>query len=247
MLFLTTNTRKRSTLIAITILSILLICLQLLPYEYNSLPLPNNILNWGTEGDAIDEQPSPVSGSDSNHNDQLVTPSPSSPPPPPPPPPASDEKYLTYLPYSRFSNQRGTLQNAALLAKYLGRTLVVPPMFLGYANGWSPGPLLYPILEHMTDPHLQDHCFDDSGALIPEEPTLSLDESIFFGCSNFTDYAMVPWSAVTDLNLLTRPEENGGLGIKILERSDMSLVSLRQELGLMDDKDVYLMKDSSVS
>ncbi|KAI8336184.1 hypothetical protein BC941DRAFT_514367 [Chlamydoabsidia padenii] len=233
MLFLNTNTRKRSTLIAITILSILFICLQLLPYEYNDLPLPNNILSWGNEySDQQQEEnkPEDTVNPSLNNGDQATT---------------SDEKYLTYLPYSRFSNQRGTLQNAALLAKYLDRTLVVPPMFLGYANGWSPGPLLYPILEHMTDPRLQDTCFDDNGDLIPAEPTLSPDESIFFGCSNFTDYAMVPWSAVTDLNLLTRPEEKGGLGIKVMERSDMSLTTLRQELGLTDDKDVYLMEDSS--
>lgn len=137
--------------------------------------------------------------------------------------------------------------NAALLAKYLDRTLVVPPMFLGYANGWSPGPLLYPILEHMTDPRLQDRCFDEQGQLVSQEPVIGSDEPYLYGCANFTAYAMVPWSAVTDLKLLARPEDKGGLGIKIIERSDMSLATLREELGLNNDKDVHLMKDSTVS
>jgi hypothetical protein len=120
-------------------------------------------------------------------------------------------------------------------------------MFLGYANGWSPGPLLYPILEHMTDPRLQDRCFDEHGQLVSQEPVVGPDEPYLYGCTNFTAYAMVPWSAVTDLKLLARPEDKGGLGIKIIERSDMSLSTLREELGLKDDKDVYLMKDSTVS
>ncbi|KAI8086597.1 uncharacterized protein BX664DRAFT_299382 [Halteromyces radiatus] len=214
MLLFHTNPRKRSTLIAITILSILVICIQLIPYEYDSLSLSNNILNWTV--------------TTTTTNDDIV----------------KEEKFLTYLPYSRFSNQRGTLLNAALLAKYLDRTLVVPPMFLGYANGWSPGPLLYPILEHMTDPRLQDKCFDEQGQLLPDEPNPP-EEPYLLGCSNFTAYAMVPWSSVTDLNLLTRPEEKGGLGIKIIERSDMSLTTLKQQLNLKDENDMLLMKDST--
>ncbi|KAI8342921.1 hypothetical protein BC941DRAFT_409930 [Chlamydoabsidia padenii] len=213
MLFLSSNPKKRSTLIGFTIISILFVCLQLLPYEYSNLPLADTILKW-----------------DSQTSISSTT---------------AEEKYLAYLPYSRFSNQRGTLLNAALLAKHLDRTLVIPPMFLGYANGWSPGPLLYTVLEHMTDPRLQDKCFDNHGQLVSEQPTLGPNEPYLYGCANFTAYAMVPWSAVTDLNLLTKPEEEGGLGIKIIERSDMSIASLRQELDLKNDKDMYLMKDSS--
>jgi hypothetical protein len=99
----------------------------------------------------------------------------------------------------------------------------------------------------MTDPRLQDRCFDEQGQLVSQEPVVGSDEPYLYGCANFTAYAMVPWSAVTDLKLLARPEDKGGLGIKIIERSDMSLATLREELGLNDDKDVYLMKDSTVS
>ncbi|ORZ24273.1 hypothetical protein BCR42DRAFT_402584, partial [Absidia repens] len=227
MLFLSSNPKKRSTLIAITIISLLFICLQLLPYEYDSLSIPENIFTWGDQEQSDNALPAHAD------NNLHTTPSP------------ENEKYLTYLPYSRFSNQRGTLLNAALLAKYLGRTLVVPPMFLGYANGWSPGPLLYPILEHMTDPRLQDKCFDEVGHLVSTEPILGPEEPYLFGCVNFTAYAMVPWSSVTDLNLLTKPEENGGLGIKVIERSDMSLTTLRRELDIKDESDMYLMEDST--
>ncbi|KAG0168372.1 hypothetical protein DFQ28_004901 [Apophysomyces sp. BC1034] len=153
------------------------------------------------------------------------------------------EKYVTYLPYSRFSNQRSTLLNAALLAKYLNRTLVVPPMFLGYANGWSPAPGLYNVLENMTNPDYHDTCFDADGNEIIHEPVVLVEgEPPLFGCYNFTTYIIVPWSWATDLQRLTRSEEDGGLGIKIIERQDMSLANLQKQLDLRDE-DMFLMQD----
>ncbi|ORX48498.1 hypothetical protein DM01DRAFT_1338558 [Hesseltinella vesiculosa] len=216
MLFLTSHAQKRTALVVLSFVSVLFICLQLSRSADDSyLSIPDRI--W--KDNQADLSPLPASHSDIS------------------------ESFLTYLPYSRFSNQRGTLLNAALLAKYLNRTLVVPPMFLGYANGWSPGPLLYSVVEHMTDPRLQAKCFDDDGHLIEEEP-LVLEDGPTFGCVNFTAYAMVPWSEVTNLNLLTKPESQGGLGIKIIERPDLSLSSLKQQLNI-GDKDMYLMEDST--
>ncbi|KAL0086549.1 CigA protein-like protein, partial [Phycomyces blakesleeanus] len=156
---------------------------------------------------------------------------------------AEEEQYLTYLPYSRFSNQRSTLLNAALLAKYLNRTLIVPPMILGSANGWSPAPGLYNVLEDMTDLKYQDRCFDNGEPV--EEPIVLNDMGLpIFGCTNFTSYVMLPWSWATDLQRLTRSENDGGLGIKIIERSDMSLSRLQENLGL-ENKDMFVMQDST--
>ncbi|KAI8064511.1 hypothetical protein BC940DRAFT_305902 [Gongronella butleri] len=213
--FLTSHTRKRATLAVLCALSVLIILFQLMRSTDDSF---GDMLRWNDSSERL------------------------------PPPPAkardSDEKFMTYLPYSRFSNQRGTLLNAALLAKYLNRTLVVPPMFLGYANGWSPGPLLYSVVEHMTDPRLQDKCYDDEGELVQEEPPI-LEDGPTFGCENFTAYAMIPWSDVTNLELLSKPESQGGLNLKIIERPDLSLTTLKKQLDITDDNDMYLMEDSN--
>ncbi|CAO3618926.1 unnamed protein product [Cunninghamella echinulata] len=96
----------------------------------------------------------------------------------------------------------------------------------------------------MTDPRLQDKCFDSNGVLVPEEPMVTLDMPTF-GCFNFTAYTIVPWSEVTDLKQLSKPEEKGGLGVKIIERSDMALSTLKNQLNITSDEDVYLMSDSS--
>lgn len=215
-----------------------MIGVQLVRYQYDGIPLPTSM--WSSDDDA---SPQPPQQKDQDQDDALH--------------PydfshnqthdhSHDEKYLTYLPYSRFSNQRSTLLNAALLAKYLNRTLVVPPMFLGSANGWSPAPELYQVLANMTDDAFQDRCFDqDENARIEDIVMADDGERVVFGCYNFTTYAMVPWSWATDLHRLTRSEEEGGLGINILERSDMKLTKLQHDLGLPDDE-MYLMQDSTV-
>ncbi|CAO3616873.1 unnamed protein product [Cunninghamella blakesleeana] len=235
MLFLNSNPRKRTTLIIISVFSVLFIFFQLIPYDYDSLTIPGSLNIWGTDNSlGIEEELDKESSSSSTFASPSSSTSSSS----------DSEKYLTYLPYSRFSNQRGILLNAILLAKYLNRTLVVPPLFLGYANGWSPGPLLYSVLEHMTDPRLQDKCFDKSGKLVDDEPIVKYDMPTY-GCFNFTAYAIVPWSDVTDIKQLSKPEEKGGLGVKIIEREDMSLTSLKDYLNITNEEDVYLMSDST--
>ncbi|KAI7878182.1 hypothetical protein K492DRAFT_171034 [Lichtheimia hyalospora FSU 10163] len=208
-----------------------MIGVQLVRYQYDGIPLPTGM--WSSDDDvaAEEQDQDALHPYDFSHNETHDH--------------SHDEKYLTYLPYSRFSNQRSTLLNAALLAKYLNRTLVVPPMFLGSANGWSPAPGLYQVLANMTDDAFQDRCFDQEENALIEDIVMEDDgERVVFGCYNFTTYAMVPWSWATDLQRLTRSEEEGGLGINILERSDMKLTKLQHDLGLPDDE-MYLMQDST--
>lgn len=44
----------------------------------------------------------------------------------------AEEKFLGYLPHSGFHNQRIELQNALLLATFMNRTLLVPPIWIGW-------------------------------------------------------------------------------------------------------------------
>ncbi|KAI8137324.1 hypothetical protein BJV82DRAFT_359632 [Fennellomyces sp. T-0311] len=230
MFLLKTNPRKKTILVIITVFSLLMISLQVVRYQYDGIPIPSHLLQWSTDKEWVDSDDR--SPRFLNSQPQTIHHT-----------PTGDEKYLTYLPYSRFSNQRSTLLNAALLAKYLNRTLIVPPMFLGSANGWSPAPGLYNVLANMTDASYQDRCYDDDMNPIIEEPVI-VDEQVVFGCYNFTTYAMLPWSWATDLHRLTRPEDEGGLGINIMERSDMSLLTLQKDLNLPEDE-LYLMQDNT--
>ncbi|KAI9489393.1 hypothetical protein BDB00DRAFT_843225 [Zychaea mexicana] len=247
MFLLKTNPRKKTVLVIMIVFSLLMISLQLVRYQYDGIPLPSRLLQWSTDNyNEFMNNNGSTNGYDTGDNDDkngsprfLKSPQPQA----IEHVPTSDEKYLTYLPYSRFSNQRSTLLNAALLAKYLNRTLIVPPMFLGSANGWSPAPGLYRVLANMTDDQFQDRCFDVEGNVIPEEPVWQ-GEEVAFGCYNFTTYAMLPWSWATDLHRLTRSEDEGGLGINIMERSDMSLVALQKELDLPEEE-LYLMQDNT--
>lgn len=244
MFLLKTPPKKKTVLVIITLLSVLVISVELARYQYDGLHIGSDIFQWASKEELdhatdVNKESSNARSSSSRFMDNNQ-------PAPIQHTPSSEEKYLTYLPYSRFSNQRSTLVNAALLAKYLNRTLIVPPMFLGSANGWSPAPGLYRVLANMTDSSFQDRCFDSNGQPILEEPVVPPEgEEVEFGCYNFTTYVMVPWSWATDLHRLTLPEEDGGLSIRIMERSDMSLGALQRQLGLLDD-DMFLMQDDTV-
>ncbi|KAI7872173.1 hypothetical protein BDF14DRAFT_1757503 [Spinellus fusiger] len=214
-----TNTRKKLAL-TVTGVTILLLLTLHIHSPHSHFALSNHFLHWSSP-----------------------TKTPDTPPPPPPFVEETHEKYITYLPYSRFSNQRSTLLNACLLAKLLNRTLLVPPMILGSANGWSPAPNLYSVLKAMTDAHYQEKCFSNENN---ENDPVALDDQglLLFGCTNFTSYEMLPWGWATDLHQLARPEKEGGLGIRIVERKDMSLHGLQQQLGL-SSKDIFTMQDTT--
>ena len=200
MFLLKTNPRKKTILVLLTLFSLLVISLQLLRYQYDGIPLPSKLIQWSSDNynEYINNYYKTTDDINDDELEKNEFNDPSSPrflnthqPKPIQHTPQPNEKYLTYLPYSRFSNQRSTLLNAALLAKYLNRTLVVPPMFLGSANGWSPAPGLYRVLANMTDSSFQDRCFDTEGQVIPEEPIVQEETGeILFGCYNFTTYAM---------------------------------------------------------
>lgn len=227
MFLLKTNSRQKSIFLFISIVSLIFLSVQLVRYEYDSFSI-TDIFSWSQDERSSSSPPSFDKPAAAKHE------------------PTPQEKYLTYLPYSRFSNQRSTLLNAALLAKYLNRTLIVPPMFLGNANGWSPAPGLYKVLANMTDSKFQEKCFDDEDNEIVEVPVLQEGQTeVPFGCYNFTSYVMLPWSWATDLNKLTFDEEQGGLGLKIIERSDMSLLALQKQLNINDDE-MFLMQDTTV-
>lgn len=137
------------------------------------------------------------------------------------------EKFITYLPHSGFHNQRIELENALLLASYLNRTLLLPPVFLGNpAMPWLRYDKMYERLLLQTKRGLE-HC-----------PQLDKDEPLPSECLNYFRWTRVPWSFFYDF------EEILKYPIRIVFRDDLSYEWLLESFNCTM-KDIYFMKDMS--
>ncbi|KAI8377423.1 CigA protein [Radiomyces spectabilis] len=140
--------------------------------------------------------------------------------------PTPGEKYITYLPHSGFHNQRIELENALLLASYLNRTLLLPPVFLGNpAMPWLRYEKMYERLLLQTKRGLE-HC-----------PRFEPDESIPAECLNYFRWTSVPWSFFYDMGVFQDK-------VRIVQRNDLSLEWMYESLGLTE-KNVRFMRDMS--
>ncbi|GAA6060403.1 hypothetical protein JCM10212_004656 [Sporobolomyces blumeae] len=100
------------------------------------------------------------------------------------------EKYIGYLPHSGFHNQRAALQNALYLGALLNRTVLVPPVWIG----WPTGLEFYDELQHSWTSQVSMHplAFD-----LPANSS-SLDDPLFLPASypstalSFPSYTGVP-------------------------------------------------------
>ncbi|ORX90576.1 hypothetical protein K493DRAFT_317862 [Basidiobolus meristosporus CBS 931.73] len=138
------------------------------------------------------------------------------------------ERYLAYLPHSGFHNQRIALENAILLAKYLNRTLLIPPVYLGNAQAWKPFQELYTTLEKRTKPGMV------ACSKYEKLPVMKWPKQ----CALYAGWTMLPWSSIYSLNSLQ------GF-IQYAEREDMGLDSL-QDYGISLDEDIHFVKDTSL-
>lgn len=140
--------------------------------------------------------------------------------------PTAGEKYITYLPHSGFHNQRIELENALLLASYLNRTLLLPPVFLGNpAMPWLRFDKMYERLLLQTKRGLE-HC-----------PQIGSDEPLPAECLNYFRWTSVPWTFFYDLQEIEQH-------VRIIFRDDLSEEWLRDALKL-EKKDIHYMKDMS--
>ncbi|KAG0038893.1 hypothetical protein BGZ82_010478 [Podila clonocystis] len=105
-----------------------------------------------------------------------------------------NERYLAYLPHSGFHNQRITLENALLLAKYLNRTLLVPPVFLGPATEWRIFDILHRRILLQTKRGL-DHC-----GKVPKGDPLPAE------CLNYYSWTTVEWDFFYDMDKIAKEQ-----------------------------------------
>ncbi|KAI9498740.1 hypothetical protein BDB00DRAFT_799319 [Zychaea mexicana] len=141
--------------------------------------------------------------------------------------PGPGEKFITYLPHSGFHNQRIELENALLLAAYLNRTLLLPPVFLGNpAMPWLRYDKMYERLLLQTKRGLE-HC-----------PQVGPDEPLPSECLNYFRWTQVPWSFFYDLSKGIKDN------VRIVFRDDLSTEWIMDTLQVGVD-DIYFMKDMS--
>ncbi|KAI8993714.1 CigA protein [Pilobolus umbonatus] len=137
------------------------------------------------------------------------------------------EKYLSYLPHSGFHNQRIELENALLLAAYLNRTLLVPPVFLANpAMPWLRYERLYERVLLQTKVGL-DHC-----------PHFALDMPLPEECLNSFRWTTVPWSFFYNMSKIQDEV------VPIIFKENLSYEWIFQSFNLNSD-DVYFFKDMS--
>ncbi|KAG0769750.1 hypothetical protein G6F57_001471 [Rhizopus arrhizus] len=139
--------------------------------------------------------------------------------------PAINEKYLSYLPHSGFHNQRIELENALLLATYLNRTLLVPPVMLANpAMPWLKYPKLYERLLFQSK-HGLEHCVTIEGGMpLPSE------------CLNSFRYTNIPWSFFYDMKKVQQQS------IPVVFRDSLSYEWIYRHLQVKH-KEIYFFRD----
>ncbi|KAG0208632.1 hypothetical protein BGX28_000440 [Mortierella sp. GBA30] len=135
-----------------------------------------------------------------------------------------NERYLAYLPHSGFHNQRITLENALLLAKYLNRTLLVPPVFLGPATEWRLFDILHRRILLQTKRGL-DHC-----GRIPKGEPLPAE------CLNYYSWTTVEWDFFYDMERIRKEQP-------WKYRTDHSFAWMETHLGIDRKKDIHIVED----
>ncbi|KAG0282026.1 hypothetical protein BGZ96_000900 [Linnemannia gamsii] len=136
------------------------------------------------------------------------------------------ERYLAYLPHSGFHNQRITLENALLLANYLNRTLLVPPVFLGPATEWRPFDILLRRLLLQTKRGL-DHC----GRIGKSDPLPA-------ECLNYYSWTTVEWDFFYDMEKINKVQP-------WKYRPDHSFAWMETNLGIDRLKDIHIVYDQA--
>lgn len=145
-----------------------------------------------------------------------------------------EDRYLAYLPHSGLSNQRIELANALLLAYMLNRTLIIPPAFLGTVFGWMNRDQLLDKLEWLTTPKdFQKLC---------QQPTPGRLSSYVqrSKCAEYRHFGVIPWTELHDLDLLQ------SLGIKFILQETVSMETLKNQLNITNDQDIYIHQDAQL-
>ncbi|KAI7871841.1 hypothetical protein BDF14DRAFT_1759616 [Spinellus fusiger] len=145
-----------------------------------------------------------------------------------------NEKYLSYIPHSGLHNQRISLINALLLAKNLGRTLLVPPVMLGEPIHWRNYNSLRSYHQKLSKTRLSE-CKQYLEPYYNKEVTLdSLPEK----CKFSYRYTSLHWDRLFDMSTIKKT-------VNIRYKDDYEHSTLQQVYGIKES-DIYHIKDTSL-
>ncbi|CAG8547062.1 6602_t:CDS:1 [Paraglomus brasilianum] len=143
-------------------------------------------------------------------------------------PSSSSEKYIAYLPHSQFNNQRISLENAILLARYTNRTLIIPPLFLGRTQlPWKPFDVLYSRLQRLNK----------TGDELCSLPGNDERECLEF----YNRWTTLRWDEIFGgIDLFCKEE-----GIRIIWANSMSLDWIKRKIHVKDS-DIHYLRDGTM-
>ncbi|KAI9284917.1 hypothetical protein BC943DRAFT_324997 [Umbelopsis sp. AD052] len=121
-------------------------------------------------------------------------------------PAKDDEKFMTFYPHSGLHNQRLSLINAALIAKSLNRTLIIPEVNIAIATYWKDSSDL---------PHKLDACPELVAAHRKMEKELGERVHLPSECFDYRKYVPISFDDVLDLSPLTN------IGVRYTMRNNM--------------------------
>lgn len=125
---------------------------------------------------------------------------------------SKEEKFMTFYPHSGLHNQRLSLLNAAMVAKWLNRTLIIPEVNIATATYWK----------NSTDlPQKLHYCPDMVAAHRKMEKELGQRVHLPSECFDYRRYVPVSFSYLFDLSPLS------AIGVRYTLRDDMHYAFLQ--------------------
>ncbi|OZJ04499.1 hypothetical protein BZG36_02257 [Bifiguratus adelaidae] len=132
-----------------------------------------------------------------------------------------EEKYLAFLPHSGFHNQRLSLINAIMVAKWLNRTLIVPPVNLGVGTFWKN---YTDLVEHL------EYCIPLVEEKLRREARTHEREQTPSYCFDYRRYTPMPFDQILDFTVLKK------IGVRYISRDDMSRKWFETHLDIPQDE-----------
>ncbi|ORX88325.1 hypothetical protein K493DRAFT_359659 [Basidiobolus meristosporus CBS 931.73] len=174
-------------------------------------------------------------------------------------PPLDEERFLGYIPHSGFHNQRLALESALLLASYLNRTLLLPPLYLSdKAQNIPWGPPSSTLTRWSALERTQEQaklCRNYDPTVLPQKTPEQLeamskkDRFRETECRRYHGWTLTPWTYFYDLPKVLRDVVGVGRQtepIQVFDRPNVTIAWMTDRLGIKDvDTEIYWINDTT--
>lgn len=153
----------------------------------------------------------------------------------------ASERFLSYMPHSGYHNQRIELSNALSLAKMLNRTLLLPPVWIGWPVVTQPYSQLQSTwdkvmaahTESFKERHNEHHRLHKRQSNDSQDKQLTEEECKSYAkeCKSTYKDTFVAWRFLTNI-------EKARDRLSIVDRFNMTEAFAREKAGVQSDDDV---------